>query len=540
MTAVLQRYNEHQFRITSGENGGQWAKRPGMSFDDYGKLYDVYDESATESGLTVVSMTTGEQQLAFDDPTHPDRRHALLDLDEDDMRQVRDAVREAVASDVQDDWELTEDGDVWLRVSRLEDGVAIEVPAEDWQTEIDADEASELADAIDEQLDRVDELDVDRSGRPDDTTLALLLALHELGEGLVRAWSPDQDRYPKGHPLGGQFRPLVDRLKEAIETRASGGDPFDGFSREQLRRAAKARGIALGRGETRESIAGKLLQDLDETKQKSKRAPARKPRRSPRIGVSSSTPLAGGTMGKVELVEFKDGTRAVRKQTRTWNARDEDNRPYRVTGRQQADAEELAAQVMAAAGARGPWIRRDKASQFDMEYIDGRTTEDFWGRIAKGGDDVVEPTVSEYVSLIRSDQGKRLGLADVLMNNFDRHQGNWIVTGDGSIVGIDHGLAWALTGEPDRAPMREVGPANIGHHPDTHYADAYPRAGQFRDNDLTPADVDVVRRRLEGLRGEFERLDRLDWFDYTMARLDIVGRHAKGTRNLIAGVDDVA
>jgi hypothetical protein len=537
VTAVLERYDEHQLR----DSGGQWAEQPGMSFDDYADAYDVYDESATASGLTVVSMTTGEIQLAFDDPARPDRRHPLLDLDEHDMRQVGNALREAAASDVQDDWELTEGDDVWLRVSRVADGVALEVPGEEWSTEIDLAEADGLADAVEEQLDRLDELDVDRSSEPDDATLALLLALHELSEGVARAWNPGQERYPKGHPLGGKFRPLVDRLKEAIEHRASEGgvsDPLAGFTREQLRRAAKARGITLGRGESRDSIAEKLLKDLGPAEQKTKRVPVRK---SALPRVSSSTPLAGGTMGSVDLVEFDDGTKAVRKRTRTWNARDEDNRPYRVTGRQQADAEELAAHVMTAVGARGPWIRRDKATQFDMEYIDGRTTEDFWGRIAKGGDDgTVERTVDEYVSLIHSDQGKRIGLADVLMNNFDRHQGNWLVTDDGSLVGIDHGLAWALTGKPDRAPMREAGRPNIGDHPDTHYADAYPRAFQFRDNDLTPADVGVVRQRLEALRGEFERLGRQDWFDYTMARLDIVGQHAKGTRNLIAGVGDAA
>lgn len=115
-----------------------------------------------------------------------------------------------------------------------------------------------------------------RSGLPelplsdDERVDALVQALEELAaeiaQGTVglrrRAWDPSK------HPRGpdGRFLSTVDSLKDAIRKhRASGGggDPFDGFDREQLRRAAKARGITLARGESRESIAAKLLADLD-------------------------------------------------------------------------------------------------------------------------------------------------------------------------------------------------------------------------------------------------------------------------------------
>lgn len=193
MTSVLERYDEHQFRDPGGENGGQWAKQPGMPFDDYATLYDVYDESSTDSGLTAVSMSNGDLQLAFDDPSRPDRRLPLLDLDEADMRQVRGALAKAVAADVEDDWELTEDGDVWFRVSRLADGVALEVPGEDWSATVDADEASDLVDAIDEQMDRIDELD--RSGG------AVLTSSEQV---LERKYNPAQMRDPGGEH-GGQW-----------------------------------------------------------------------------------------------------------------------------------------------------------------------------------------------------------------------------------------------------------------------------------------------------------------------------------------------
>lgn len=93
---------------------------------------------------------------------------------------------------------------------------------------------------------------------------ALVTALDELGVQhlkAARAWDPA--KHPRGP--GGKFRSIVDRLKESIEKHHRGdgdGHPFDGYSREQLRRVAKARGIELKRGEDRDSIAEKLLGHL--------------------------------------------------------------------------------------------------------------------------------------------------------------------------------------------------------------------------------------------------------------------------------------
>lgn len=91
---------------------------------------------------------------------------------------------------------------------------------------------------------------------------ALVTALAELHHlDAARAWDPA--KHPRGP--GGKFRSIVDRLKESIERHHRGegdGHPFDGYSREQLRRVAKARGIELKRGEDRDSIAEKLLGHL--------------------------------------------------------------------------------------------------------------------------------------------------------------------------------------------------------------------------------------------------------------------------------------
>jgi hypothetical protein len=114
----------------------------------------------------------------------------------------------------------------------------------------------------------------------DEDSAALLQALNEMDRPLGNAqratWDPAKHvRNPKG-PGGGRFRSNVDKLKDAIAAHKAGthdGHPFDGFDREQLRKVAKARGIELKRGESRESISEKLLGHFngqqDEPKKKS-------------------------------------------------------------------------------------------------------------------------------------------------------------------------------------------------------------------------------------------------------------------------------
>ena len=80
----------------------------------------------------------------------------------------------------------------------------------------------------------------------------------------ARAWTAAQSAlHPRGP--GGQFLSTKDRLIESIGTHLNGGGdgkPLDGFNREQLRRVAKSRGIAVPRGASRDEIVGHLLDDL--------------------------------------------------------------------------------------------------------------------------------------------------------------------------------------------------------------------------------------------------------------------------------------
>lgn len=113
------------------------------------------------------------------------------------------------------------------------------------------------------------DIDDDPIGELDDDTVILIMALDELDQELAgsegRAWNPAlHQRWPKGHPKAGKFRPMVDQLKAAIAAfnPATDKHPFVLFKRPQLLKAAKARGITLQRGESDDSIAAKLLADL--------------------------------------------------------------------------------------------------------------------------------------------------------------------------------------------------------------------------------------------------------------------------------------
>ncbi len=101
----------------------------------------------------------------------------------------------------------------------------------------------------------------------DDDTMVLILvtAVRELqvDTANLRAWNPAQHkRWPKGHPLAGKFRPMVDLVKEAIAKFDGKGKPLQHFKRDQILKAAKDLGISVQRGESEDSIAAKLVASI--------------------------------------------------------------------------------------------------------------------------------------------------------------------------------------------------------------------------------------------------------------------------------------
>lgn len=323
----------------------------------------------------------------------------------------------------------------------------------------------------------------------DEQVDALVQALEELaaelaGVGLRRAWDPAK------HPRGpdGRFLSTVDSLKDAIRKhRADGrdGDPLGGFDREQLRRAAKARGITLARGEDRESIAAKLLADLDTAPKTA--APARTSRHHrdldsvadmertvETVPVAGQEELSGGAMGDVNLVFYEDGQEIVRKEALEQYGNN--------TVEMQADAEQLSSLVARALGIQAPRVYRsenDPPSVVHMEYV-------------KDGD---YPEEDQPDALQYSDEGHLMALVDTLTLNGDRHPGNWFKV-NGRIVPIDNGLAF-----------------------DAGYFGGLRPGWKVPIGFFSEADMDEVKRRLEELKPDFEQLGQADWHTGMMNRL---------------------
>lgn len=219
--------------------------------------------------------------------------------------------------------------------------------------------------------------------------------------------------------------------------------------------------------------------------------------------VATETQLSGGVTGKTYLVTYKDGTKLVRK---TYVGRAEGLRDMVALH----DAEQLAPLVIRTTGSRAPSVLRTGKHEFYQEYVDGKIGEDIvpWGGRAP-----------DY--LIDSDEGRLLGLSDVLMGNIDRNPGNWIVTAEGHLVGIDHGWAFEKV-----QPWLMDGNEFARHFAaDPHWAPS---------NDMSPADMAVIRRRLVALKPDFEHINRLPWWNAMMKRHEAIAKAATGTRSRLA------
>ncbi|MFI6813760.1 hypothetical protein ACIBG7_15170 [Nonomuraea sp. NPDC050328] len=221
----------------------------------------------------------------------------------------------------------------------------------------------------------------------------------------------------------------------------------------------------------------------------------------------AETKRLGGASAQTELVTLKGGAKVIRKRARTGTAELQD-----------ADAEHLTSLVAKALGLAAPAVYRRSAGEVWMEYVaDGQTAEDAspWG-----GD--LDP---RFQAAVRSDQGMLVGLVDALTQNADRNAGNWMLRPDGTLVPIDHGLAYGETITPGWDATLE--------YVNSEFSEPYTRGG---GNPLTPGDVDEVRTRLQQLRPDFAHLGREEWLEYSLRVLDLLAQDAAGDRPLVAGV----
>jgi hypothetical protein len=235
-------------------------------------------------------------------------------------------------------------------------------------------------------------------------------------------------------------------------------------------------------------------------------------------GIAGSSTLSGGAVGDTRLATFTDGSKAVQKIAQRSFAGS--------TQKDLTDSEDLAGRIGAAIGAPVPGVVRTNDAEVFMEYVPGSKP----GALFLNRYDLDERD-GKLGEFLDSRDGRLLGVLDLIVANNDRHDENWLVRPDGSIVGIDHGLSWgtgassgqdAQSGSP-RFDSKFAARLNSGRVGD----------GGWVPNDLTKADVTWMREQVAALRADFDAQGRGDWLDYSLARLDQIHEWARGTKDLV-------
>lgn len=181
------------------------------------------------------------------------------------------------------------------------------------------------------------------------------------------------------------------------------------------------------------------------------------------------------------------------------------NQDWRTKGnkQRQLDAEDLGTQSVHAIGVDVAATHRgSEPGTLDVEFVHGRHV----------------PSSSFIAS---SDQGKLYGLSLYLTGNDDANDGNWMLGDRGRFVSFDHAGAFTALADNDH-DLREVSGSN---HFLTHLS--HPGVPTLADKvDWNPADLAIIRTRLEALKPKFQNAGRIDWWDKMMARLKLVEERA--------------
>lgn len=196
----------------------------------------------------------------------------------------------------------------------------------------------------------------------------------------------------------------------------------------------------------------------------------------------------GGALGQTRIITTVDGRRFIRK---TYVAN------YRSAAdiAQMTDAERLGGAVVDAIGVRAPAVAVESDLTIDMEFLPG---EVLTGDIPQ--------------SILESEAGRRLGIADYLMANTDRGAANVLVMPDGELAAIDQGFAFSFS-------PRNTGSGLLVQAGSDFVRFLAERGGLRTVIDLRDIDLVVIRERLMALRPLFAETSRLDWYKLVMRRL---------------------
>lgn len=219
----------------------------------------------------------------------------------------------------------------------------------------------------------------------------------------------------------------------------------------------------------------------------------------------TDTRRLGGSIAQTELLSYEDDQKLIRK---VYGPR---QRESAAEIKRETDAETLGALVLDRLGVRAAGTVSPERGKLFIEYLDGAT----------GSELGYAREIPDWI--LDSDDGVRMGLADLLMLNIDRNSGNWLLQEGNRLAGIDHGYAFAHRVSLANAVKNFPFPFARFAMDQVDGRDVL--AAQIR----LPAGINLARIRLEleALRGAFEELGRGTWHRGMMDRLTEIERRVK-------------
>jgi hypothetical protein len=224
--------------------------------------------------------------------------------------------------------------------------------------------------------------------------------------------------------------------------------------------------------------------------------------------IKSVRALTGGVSADTELIEFANGMKVVRKSAGN------------------PGAEHAASVIGRAIGVRTPRVYRNHPGQVHMDYLsDAKTAVELDVTSQRESVEAHRAWRERRNEIVASDDGKLMGLFDVLIRNRDRSIGNWMVSNDNRLFAIDHGHSGPLM------MGSRVAPSPLAGGP---FAESLFTQG-WKGHPFSAADLAEVRGRVEAVGDELIHAGQRNVLDYALGVLDKMSGTAKSTRNLIAG-----
>lgn len=239
-----------------------------------------------------------------------------------------------------------------------------------------------------------------------------------------------------------------------------------------------------------------------------------------RSGGRISNSLDGGMMNDgVEVIEYPDGSKAVRKKVKDVQIPvGFADQTIEISAQHQLDAEILAGLVGAQLGVNAPAATEDGDNTVLMEFAPGETA-------MEAGQDAVMKALQGTDEAM--DHSELVALFDTIIDNQDRHRGNWLVGPNGEVNLIDHSFSFMYSGHPDNPPPSE------SDFSETIYNNSYFGKSEWHNIAFSKGDIKEVRRRLNALKPDFEARGRKNWHNLMMMRLKAIEPYATGTRRRI-------